>query len=123
MDCAMHVQHKDREVFDRENRVIPANVVAVSSDTGGFRFGDGVTQWRDLPRFGADDGTPAENPKSHYSGPLHLRYYEADEELPTGDVPMASECILIEGRGFYFGNGSSVISNLKGVSIQTPTMD
>ena len=118
-DCAMHVQHKDREVFDRENRVIPRNVIAVSSDTGEYRFGDGVSKWRDLPVFGNGWGDPSETPDSGYSGPLHVSVY-AEDEYDTQDessevmsrVPGANEMVMLMPIVVVFGNGVSSLGEL-----------
>lgn len=119
-DSALHVQHKDRETFDRENRVIPRNVIAVSSDTGEYRFGDGVKKWRDLAVFGNGMGSPSETPDSGYSGPLHVSVYMDDEfdaedeqSEVMGRVPGANEMIVL-GSGTYllFGNGVSSLGEL-----------
>lgn len=118
-DCAMHVQHKDREIFDRQNRVIPTNVIAVSTDTGEIRLGDGVKSWRDLPFYGAADGEPSEEPDEGYSGPLHVVVYSPTEldTLPESTevmarVPSSNEMVVLGATGFVIGNGVDSLGEL-----------
>lgn len=119
---ALHVQHKDHDVHDRDNRVLSANVVAVSTDTGDVRFGDGNTAWRDLPNFGGGsdkaDSTVEGYTGLGYSGPLHVVVFTDDEIAEKGDaeakefVPAANEMVLFGSQGVYFGNGAEALSYL-----------
>lgn len=114
-DCALHVLHKDHDVHDAQNRVVPNNVVAVSSDTGDVRFGDGVSAWRDLPNFGGGgdkaDSTVEGYDGEGYAGPLHVVVVTDDEIAAAGEteakelIPASNEMVLFGGGTVYFGNG------------------
>lgn len=114
-DCALHVLHKDHDVHDTQNRVVPNNVVAVSSDTGDVRFGDGVSAWRDLPNFGGGgdkaDSTVEGYDGEGYAGPLHVVVVTDDEIAAAGEteakelIPASNEMVLFGGGTVYFGNG------------------
>lgn len=129
-NCALHVQHKDQDVFDRQNRVIPTNVVAVSTDTGDVRFGDGVSTWRDLPSFTSADGDKADSTVEGYngegySGPLHVTVYEPEEfdeasesTEVMGRVPDVNEMVVLGTTGIVFGNGVDSLGELTRVSPQ-----
>lgn len=126
-DCALHVQHKDHDVHDAQNRVLPNHVVAVSSDTGDVRFGDGVSAWRDLPNFGgggdkADSSVEGYNGLG-YSGPLHVVVITDEDIAAATDVteakefvPAANEMVLFGGDTVYFGNGVQSLNYLSPIA-------
>ena len=118
-NCAMHIQQKKRDTFDRENRVIPVNVIAVSTDAGDLRVGDGVTSWRNLPHLTAVEGVALDESDlekdSMYSGPLHVALLTEEETDAMGDrVPDSNELYLLNmgNSGFVIGDGIRSMADL-----------
>lgn len=117
MNAALHVQHKKQDTFDVENRVIPLNVMAYSTDTGDLRFGDGRSRWRYLDQYHAAGGEaldPSDLEKdSMYSGPLHTLVLSEDETEERGPFVPSSNVLVVRGvSGFSIGDGVRPLSDL-----------
>lgn len=121
MDLALHIQQKKQDTFDRQNRVIPRNVVAVSTDTGDLRIGDGRSRWRYLAQFkalGGEDLDESDLEKdSMYSGPLHIEVLTDAEVSERGVYVPASDTLVAFETGFVVGDG---IRSLTELPVYTP---
>lgn len=123
---ALHVSHKDQDVHDAQNRVIGNCVVAVSTDTGDVRFGNGVAKWRDLSSFGGGGDKADSSVEGYdgegYHGPLHVVVFTEDEITNASSeselmefVPAANEMVAYGNRNLYFGDGERSLNYLRGV--------
>jgi hypothetical protein len=85
--------------FHNDNEILPAGFVSISIDTGERKFGNGISQWNDLPFVPSTQ---------RYRFSRSLETWQIENPIPGEGI----ECYETDTENLKIGNGFSTWDNL-----------